>query len=130
MATVGLGRRPGHHARHSRSQHRYPRSGRKAAQQMIVATAERPVTVTDMQKPKVSIENLAFFYGDTKALKDITLPLHDRKVTAFIGPSGCGKSTLLRILNRIYEMYPKRSEEHTSELQSLMRISYAVFCLK
>src|SRR3546814_357306 len=111
MATVGLGRRPGHHARHSRSQHRYPRSGRKAAQQMIVATAERPVTVTDMQKPKVSIENLAFFYGDTKALKDITLPLHDRKVTAFIGPSGCGKSTLLRILNRIYEMYPKQRAE-------------------
>src|SRR3546814_21090896 len=78
---------------------------------MIVATAERPVTVTDMQKPKVSIENLAFFYGDTKALKDITLPLHDRKVTAFIGPSGCGKSTLLRLLNRIYEMYPKQSAE-------------------
>ncbi|MFC3678465.1 phosphate ABC transporter ATP-binding protein PstB [Ferrovibrio xuzhouensis] len=78
---------------------------------MIVATAERPVTVTDMQKPKVSIENLAFFYGDTKALKDITLPLHDRKVTAFIGPSGCGKSTLLRILNRIYEMYPKQRAE-------------------
>ncbi|WP_449265838.1 phosphate ABC transporter ATP-binding protein PstB [Ferrovibrio xuzhouensis] len=69
------------------------------------------MTVTDMQKPKVSIENLAFFYGDTKALKDITLPLHDRKVTAFIGPSGCGKSTLLRILNRIYEMYPKQRAE-------------------
>jgi phosphate transport system ATP-binding protein len=39
-------------------------------------------------------------------LKNITLPLHDRRVTAFIGPSGCGKSTLLRVLNRIYELYP------------------------
>ncbi|PJI40128.1 phosphate ABC transporter ATP-binding protein PstB [Ferrovibrio sp.] len=61
--------------------------------------------------PKVSIENLAFFYGESKALKNISLPLHDRKVTAFIGPSGCGKSTLLRILNRIYEMYPKQRAE-------------------
>jgi phosphate transport system ATP-binding protein len=61
--------------------------------------------------PKVSIENLAFFYGDSKALKNISLPLHDRKVTAFIGPSGCGKSTLLRILNRIYEMYPRQRAE-------------------
>jgi phosphate transport system ATP-binding protein len=78
---------------------------------MIVETAERPVTVADKPAPKVSIENLSFFYGDTKALKDISLPLHDRKVTAFIGPSGCGKSTLLRILNRIYEMYPKQRAE-------------------
>ena len=36
------------------------------------------------------------------------VPLYDRKVTAFIGPSGCGKSTLLRILNRIYDLYPKQ----------------------
>jgi phosphate transport system ATP-binding protein len=55
---------------------------------------------------KVLIRNLDFFYGDYKALKDITMPLHDRRVTAFIGPSGCGKSTLLRVLNRIYELYP------------------------
>ena len=41
-----------------------------------------------------------------QALKNISLPLHDRKVTAFIGPSGCGKSTLLRVLNRIYDLYP------------------------
>ncbi|WP_374299467.1 phosphate ABC transporter ATP-binding protein PstB [Ferrovibrio sp.] len=62
-------------------------------------------------QPKVSIENLAFYYGDTKALKDINLTLYDRKVTAFIGPSGCGKSTLLRVLNRIYEMYPRQRAE-------------------
>jgi phosphate transport system ATP-binding protein len=57
---------------------------------------------------KVDVKNLSFFYGDNKALKDITLPLYDRKVTAFIGPSGCGKSTLLRVLNRIYELYPNQ----------------------
>jgi phosphate transport system ATP-binding protein len=50
---------------------------------------------------KVSIRNLRFFYGDTLALKSITLPLHERMVTAFIGPSGCGKSSFLRSLNRM-----------------------------
>jgi phosphate transport system ATP-binding protein len=39
------------------------------------------------------------------------MPLNDRQVTAFIGPSGCGKSTLLRVLNRIYELYPRQHAE-------------------
>jgi phosphate transport system ATP-binding protein len=55
---------------------------------------------------KVDIRNIEFFYGKFKALHGISLPLRDRRVTAFIGPSGCGKSTLLRILNRIYQLYP------------------------
>jgi len=63
------------------------------------------------QKEKISIRNLSFYYDQTKALKDINLPLYERAVTAFIGPSGCGKSTLLRILNRIYELYPKQRAE-------------------
>ena len=49
--------------------------------------------------------------GDTLALKGISLPLHARRVTAFIGPSGCGKSTLLRVLNRMYDLYPKQRAE-------------------
>ncbi|MBI1328940.1 MAG: phosphate ABC transporter ATP-binding protein PstB [Alphaproteobacteria bacterium] len=57
---------------------------------------------------KVEVKKLDFYYGATQALKDISLKLHDRKVTAFIGPSGCGKSTLLRVLNRIYELYPNQ----------------------
>ena len=56
---------------------------------------------------KISIRNLDFFYGDSRALKDINLPLYENKVTAFIGPSGCGKSTLLRVLNRMYDLYPE-----------------------
>ena len=52
------------------------------------------------------IRNVDFYYGNFHALKNISLPLHDKRVTALIGPSGCGKSTLLRILNRIYELYP------------------------
>jgi phosphate transport system ATP-binding protein len=62
-------------------------------------------------KAKVDIRNLSFYYGASQALKNITLPLLDRQVTAFIGPSGCGKSTLLRVLNRIYELYPKQRAE-------------------
>src|SRR5215475_15155839 len=62
-------------------------------------------------KAKVDIKDLSFFYGATKSLKSISVPLYDRKVTAFIGPSGCGKSTLLRILNRIYSLYPHQRAE-------------------
>ncbi len=60
---------------------------------------------------KVSVRNLSFFYGESRALKDINLPLYENKVTAFIGPSGCGKSTLLRVLNRMYDLYPMQRAE-------------------
>ena len=65
------------------------------------------MTRTD-QNVRIDIRNLNFYYGKTHALKSISVPLFDRKVTAFIGPSGCGKSTLLRVLNRIYELYPNQ----------------------
>jgi phosphate transport system ATP-binding protein len=67
------------------------------------ARAERPGAALGT---KAEIRNVEFYYGNFKALKGISLPLYDRRVTAFIGPSGCGKSTLLRVLNRIYELYP------------------------
>ncbi len=60
---------------------------------------------------KVLIQNLKFYYGDSLALKSISLPLYAHKVTAFIGPSGCGKSTLLRVLNRMYDLYPNQRAE-------------------
>jgi phosphate transport system ATP-binding protein len=60
---------------------------------------------------KVSVRNLDFYYGQSHALKKISLPLYTHKVTAFIGPSGCGKSTLLRVLNRMYDLYPKQRAE-------------------
>ena len=63
------------------------------------------------QPQKVTIKDLKFFYGDNIALKTINLPLYANKVTAFIGPSGCGKSTLLRVLNRMYDLYPKQRAE-------------------
>jgi phosphate transport system ATP-binding protein len=47
-----------------------------------------------------------FWYGRTQALRDISLAVAPRKITAFIGPSGCGKSTLLRSINRLNELLP------------------------
>lgn len=55
---------------------------------------------------KFDIENLNLYYdnGLTQALKNITLPIPNKKVTALIGPSGCGKSSLLRCLNRMNDL--------------------------
>ena len=54
---------------------------------------------------KFEVQHLNFYYGANHALKDISLTLQDRTISAFIGPSGCGKSTLLRVFNRMYSLY-------------------------
>jgi phosphate transport system ATP-binding protein len=71
------------------------------------SVSHAPVDASDLDV-RISIRNLNFYYGDNRALKDISLPLYASKVTAFIGPSGCGKSTLLRVLNRMYDLYPNQ----------------------
>jgi phosphate transport system ATP-binding protein len=58
--------------------------------------------------PKLGVRNLDFLYGDTQALRNISMDLPERQVSAIIGPSGCGKSTLLRVFNRIYAIYPSQ----------------------
>jgi phosphate transport system ATP-binding protein len=60
---------------------------------------------------KLSVRSLNFYYGKFHALKNVSLEIPARKVTAFIGPSGCGKSTLLRTFNRMYELYPEQRAE-------------------
>jgi phosphate transport system ATP-binding protein len=59
-----------------------------------------------INRPRISIRDLNFFYGTHRALKDISLDLPEKQVTGMIGPSGCGKSTLLRVMNRMYDLYP------------------------
>lgn len=54
--------------------------------------------------PKLTSENLNFYYGPFQALHDISIAIPQYKVTAFIGPSGCGKSTFLRTMNRMNDM--------------------------
>jgi len=63
------------------------------------------------EKLALEVKNLNFFYGKFQGLKDISLGITERKVTAFIGPSGCGKSTLLRTFNRMYSLYPGQRAE-------------------
>jgi len=56
---------------------------------------------------KAESRDLSFFYSNGhKALKGITMPLYEKKITALIGPSGCGKSTFLRCFNRMHDLYP------------------------
>ena len=52
----------------------------------------------------IEINQLSLYYGAARALKEISLSIRERVVTAFIGPSGCGKSTLLRCLNRMNDL--------------------------
>src|SRR3954451_3214615 len=56
--------------------------------------------------PKMTAKGVSVFYGDKQALKNVSINIHDDRVTAFIGPSGCGKSTFLRCLNRMNDTIP------------------------
>src|SRR3546814_7587271 len=96
----------------------------------------------------IQIVGMHKWYGKFHVLKDINLTVNRGERIVICGPSGSGKSTMIRCINRLEEHQKgkiivdeielthdvkniaERSEEHTSELQSLMRISYAVFCLK
>ena len=63
------------------------------------------------QSPKIDVRDLNFYYGKFHALKNISLQIPEKQVTAFIGPSGCGKSTLLRTFNKMYALYPEQRAE-------------------
>ncbi|WP_026536425.1 phosphate ABC transporter ATP-binding protein PstB [Arthrobacter sp. H14] len=60
---------------------------------------------------RIDVQDLNVFYGDFKAVEDVTIRIEARSVTAFIGPSGCGKSTFLRTLNRMHEVIPRARVE-------------------
>jgi phosphate transport system ATP-binding protein len=65
------------------------------------SVADRPALLE-----KISVHKLNFYYEDgNRALKDVSVPIYQHRVTAFIGPSGCGKSTLLRVFNRMYDLH-------------------------
>ncbi len=57
-----------------------------------------------MSATQISIQKLNIYYGERQALKDITVDIPKKKITAIIGPSGCGKSTLLKSFNRLVEL--------------------------
>jgi phosphate transport system ATP-binding protein len=72
---------------------------------MVTDTLARSAT-GNVAVLKAEVRNLSFYYGDFKALKSVSMPIEEHKVTALIGPSGCGKSTLLRCFNRMHDLYP------------------------
>ena len=55
----------------------------------------------------MTADQLSFWYGNTKALKEVSMNIPERSITALIGPSGCGKSTFLRTLNRMNDLIPE-----------------------
>ena len=55
---------------------------------------------------RIEVDGLSVYYGKTRAVKNVSLAIKSRKVTAIIGPSGCGKSTFIRCLNRMHEVTP------------------------
>jgi phosphate transport system ATP-binding protein len=68
---------------------------------------ERKATDFSISKIVVETKNLSFYYSaDEAALKNVSIKIPSKKVTAFIGPSGCGKSTLLRCFNRMNDLIP------------------------
>jgi phosphate transport system ATP-binding protein len=85
-------------------------------QTAIVETrASRPSYRLDLEHPMpavgdapvlFSLDKLEVFYGSFRAVRDVSLQIHEHEITAFIGPSGCGKTTVLRCLNRMNDLIP------------------------
>ena len=73
----------------------------------LAGVASRGSTTAALDKPvKIDVHDLSFYYGEKRALQDISVAIQPNLVTAFIGPSGCGKSTFLRTLNRMNDIIP------------------------
>ena len=68
---------------------------------------------------RIDVKDLNVYYGDFKAVEDVSMTIEPRSVTAFIGPSGCGKSTFLRTLNRMHEVIPGARVEGSVMLDDL-----------
>jgi phosphate transport system ATP-binding protein len=78
------------------------------------AATEGPVSRDWEQLPVVfEIADLSAYYGDFRAVREVTLDVRQHEITAFIGPSGCGKSTVLRCFNRMNDLIPGARAEGT-----------------
>ena len=62
--------------------------------------------MNDVEPPVFSVRDLSVQYGNAVALKEVSMEIRPRRITAIIGPSGCGKSTLIRCFNRMNELIP------------------------
>lgn len=71
------------------------------------------MSINNEEKIKIKADNINFYYGQSHAIKNLSIDIYDKKVTAFIGPSGCGKSTFLRMLNKMNDLVPNTRAEGT-----------------
>src|SRR5213593_79366 len=87
----------------------------------VVEHVERPAELSPTTEPAppltFAVKNLSIWYGEKRAIDNVSLDIASNAVTAIIGPSGCGKSTFLRALNRMHELVPKTRMEGTVLLQ-------------
>ena len=85
------------------------RNAPNQAAQGSSATPRISIAIDDTRKVrtlnvKAAVDDLSFYYGQHRALKNLTIPIAEQQVTALIGPSGCGKSTFLRCFNRMHDL--------------------------
>src|SRR5215470_4149133 len=80
---------------------------RVESEEVFLTTADTQTQITAPTGPiKMESRNLSVYYGNNHAIKNVSLPIPEKQVTAFMGPSGCGKSTFLRALNRMHDLLP------------------------
>ena len=87
----------------------------------VAVPAGDPADVAELdagRTPKMRARGVSVFYAGKQALKNVSIDIHDDRVTAFIGPSGCGKSTFLRCLNRMNDTIPTARVTGHIELDS------------
>jgi phosphate transport system ATP-binding protein len=89
--------------------HRLVDVARHAASGVAEATIDRPL---DPNRAHIfDLRGISVYYGDHRAVRDMSFKVYDREITALIGPSGCGKSTLIRCLNRMNDLIPSARVE-------------------
>jgi phosphate transport system ATP-binding protein len=86
-------------------------------EQSVTERVERPAQAPENAEPAPQLtfeaKNVSIWYGEKRAIENVTLDIASNAVTAIIGPSGCGKSTFLRALNRMHELVPKTRMDGT-----------------
>jgi phosphate transport system ATP-binding protein len=88
----------------------------RAVMPVVQLRASEPIASPEAAKPCIVASHLSAFFGDTAAVKDVSISIPQNAVTAIIGPSGCGKSTLLRCFNRMHETVPGARVEGSVEI--------------
>jgi phosphate transport system ATP-binding protein len=83
---------------------------------VVQVRAREPRVAAEETKPCIVASHLSAFFGDTAAVRDVSISIPQNAVTAIIGPSGCGKSTLLRCFNRMHETVPRARVEGSVEI--------------